>query len=223
MNTTSHIQPSTSTAGTTTAPAWLGPAVALDAAVSGINGFAYLLAASVPLRPAGRASPTCWGPPLDSCSPAAASVWPGVRCRRSSCSASRPPRSSGPAGVDPIALMPFAEATGIVVDAASPDVVTGHLDWSEDRCTTGGVLHGGAPMTLADTVGAVCAFLGLPERAGTATTSSSSQLLRPVTEGSVTATSRPLHRGRTQVVVRTELHDDRGRMVGHTVQAQAVL
>lgn len=124
---------------------------------------------------------------------------------------------------DPVALMPFARATGVVLDSASPDHVTGHLDWTADRCTVGGVLHGGALMTLADSIGAICAYLGLPEGAGTATTSSQTQLLRPVTDGTVTATARPLHRGRSQVVIRTELHDTRGRLVGHTVQSQAVL
>lgn len=123
---------------------------------------------------------------------------------------------------DPVDLMPFAAAAGVVVDSASAEVVTGHLDWSEERCTAGGVLHGGALMTLADSVGATCAFLGLPEGAATATTSASTHLLRPVGAGSVTATARPLHRGRTQVVVRTELHDLHGRLVGHTVQTQAV-
>lgn len=131
--------------------------------------------------------------------------------------------TSTPLQFDPVALMPFARAAGVVVDAASADQVTGHLDWSEDRCTAAGVLHGGALMTLADSIGAICAFLGLPEGSGTATTSSQTQLMRPVTEGTVTATARPLHRGRSQVVIRTELHDAHGRLVGHTVQTQAVL
>ncbi|KQY62720.1 aromatic compound degradation protein PaaI [Nocardioides sp. Root151] len=119
--------------------------------------------------------------------------------------------------------MPFAEATGVVLDSADADRVVGHLDWAENRCTAGGALHGGALITLADSVGAVCAFLGLPPGAGTATTSTTTQLMRAVHGGTVTATARPLHRGRTQVVVQTELRDADGRLVAVTVQAQAVL
>ncbi|WP_235529977.1 MULTISPECIES: PaaI family thioesterase [unclassified Nocardioides] len=127
------------------------------------------------------------------------------------------------APADLVALMPFAEATGVVLDSADADRVVGHLDWAENRCTAGGALHGGALITLADSVGAVCAFLGLPPGAGTATTSTTTQLMRAVHGGTVTATARPLHRGRTQVVVQTELRDADGRLVAVTVQAQAVL
>lgn len=123
---------------------------------------------------------------------------------------------------DLIALMPFAEASGVVLDSADADRVVGHLDWAEGRCTAGGVMHGGALMTLADSIGAVCAFLGLPDGATTATTSSSTQLMRAVPGGTVTATARPLHRGRSQVVVQTELRDAEGRLVALTVQTQAV-
>lgn len=121
------------------------------------------------------------------------------------------------------AAMPFAEFAGVVLDTATPDRVCGHVDWTLPRCTAGGVLHGGVLMTLADSVGAACAYLGLPPGCGTATTSSTTHLLRAVAEGSVTATARPLHRGRSQVVVGTELHDVEGRLVAHTVQVQAVL
>ncbi|URM93075.1 PaaI family thioesterase [Actinomadura madurae] len=58
--------------------------------------------------------------------------------------------------------MPFARALGVEIDTAGPDEVTGHLDWAPDRCTAGGVMHGGALMALADTLGAACAFLNLP-------------------------------------------------------------
>src|SRR5439155_1613276 len=67
--------------------------------------------------------------------------------------------------VDPQAIaqsMPFARALGIEVTAAVPDEVRGGLDWTPERCTTGGVLHGAALMALGDTLGAICAFLNLP-------------------------------------------------------------
>jgi 1,4-dihydroxy-2-naphthoyl-CoA hydrolase len=120
-------------------------------------------------------------------------------------------------------LMPFARRLGIVLTTAGPDEVVGTLPWSDDHTTAGGLAHGGVLMALADTVGAVCAYLGLPEGAATATTASATNLLRGVREGTVTATARPVHRGRTQVVVQTDLTDSAGRLVARTTQTQAVL
>jgi 1,4-dihydroxy-2-naphthoyl-CoA hydrolase len=124
---------------------------------------------------------------------------------------------------DLLALMPFAEAVGIVLDAAEASEVRGRLAWAPQRCTAGGVLHGGALMTLADSVGAVCAFLNLPEGAGTTTVSSSTSFMRAVRDGDVTAVARPLHTGRTVVVVQTDIRDDGGRLVAQVTQTQAVL
>jgi 1,4-dihydroxy-2-naphthoyl-CoA hydrolase len=122
-----------------------------------------------------------------------------------------------------LATMPFAESNGVRLTAASADEARGTLAWTPERCTLGGTLHGGALMLLADTVGAVCAFLGLPDGAGTSTLSSSTNLLRAVRSGSVEAVARPLHRGRTTVVVVTEVRGDDGRLVSSTTQTQAVL
>jgi uncharacterized protein (TIGR00369 family) len=122
-----------------------------------------------------------------------------------------------------VATMPFAVASGVVLTAAEAAECRGRLDWHVSRTTLGGGLHGGALMTLADSVGAVCAFLNLPSGAGTATLSSSTNLLRAVREGYVEAISRPLHVGRTTIVVVTEIRDGSGRLVSSTTQTQAVL
>ena len=122
-----------------------------------------------------------------------------------------------------LALMPFAVATGVLLDRAGPEEVTGRLPWAPERCTAGGVLHGGALMTLADTVGAVCAFLNLPAGASTSTVASSTSLMRAVRAGSAHAAARPLHAGRSFVVVSVELTDDEGRRVAQVTQTQAVL
>jgi uncharacterized protein (TIGR00369 family) len=119
--------------------------------------------------------------------------------------------------------MPFAAQIGVVLDSADPNEAVGKLAWSPERCTAGGVLHGGALMTLADSVGAVCAYLNLPPGAATATTNSSTTLLRAVRAGTVTATGRPLHVGRTSIVVQTAVVDEAGRLVAQTTQSQAVL
>jgi uncharacterized protein (TIGR00369 family) len=122
-----------------------------------------------------------------------------------------------------LALMPFAVTAGIVLESASADQTVGILDWTPERTTAGGVLHGGALITLADTVGALCAYLGLPPGGSTATTSSNTSLFRAVRDGQVRATARPLHRGRSNIVVQTDLVDSEGRLVAHVVQHQAVL
>src|SRR6184192_1924063 len=120
-------------------------------------------------------------------------------------------------------LMPFATASGVEITAAGPDEVGGRLEWAPERCTSFGVLHGGVLMTLADTVGAVCAFLNLPEGASTSTIESKTNFFRGVRAGSVRAVARPLHTGRTTVVVQTDLYDDDHRRVSQTTQTQAVL
>lgn len=124
---------------------------------------------------------------------------------------------------DLIAAMPFAAALGMRLESAGPEETVAVLPWSDANTTVGGLLHGGALMTLADTTGAVCAFLGLPEGARTATTQSGTHLLRAVSGADVRATARPVHAGRTQIVVQTDVTDDRGRLVARTTQTQAVI
>lgn len=121
-----------------------------------------------------------------------------------------------------VALMPFAEQLGIVVDEASEDQVIARLDWAPRLCTAGGIMHGGALMSLTDSAGALVAFLGLPEGATTATITSTSQMFRPVTGGTVRAVAIPLNRGRTTVTVQTSVYDSERRLVAQTTQIQAV-
>jgi 1,4-dihydroxy-2-naphthoyl-CoA hydrolase len=122
-----------------------------------------------------------------------------------------------------LAAVPFVATLGIEVVSATADEVVARLAWRPELCTAGGVLNGGALMSLADNAGGMCAFLNLPAGAGTATISSSTNFLRGIREGYVTATCRPLRVGRTVIVVETELRDDDGRLVAHTTQAQAVI
>lgn len=121
-------------------------------------------------------------------------------------------------------LMPLADLLGVEVLRGPPDEVRGRLLWRPELCTTAGVMHGGALMALADSIGAILAFSHLPEgAAGTATVSSNTNFLGAVRQGSVVATARLLHRGRTTIVVETELVDDGGRRVAKVTQTQAVL
>jgi 1,4-dihydroxy-2-naphthoyl-CoA hydrolase len=128
-----------------------------------------------------------------------------------------------PAVEELVGLMPHAVAMGITIDRATAAGVLGSVAWAPDRCTAGGVLHGGVLMTLADSVGAVCAYLNLPAGATTSTVESKTNFFRAVRSGAAHATSRPLHVGRSFIVVQTDLTDDSGRPVGQTTQTQAVL
>lgn len=121
------------------------------------------------------------------------------------------------------ALMPFAGELGIELVSAGRDEVVGRLTWTDRLTTSAGVLHGGVLMGLADSVGAVCAFLNLPDGANTSTTSSGTVFLRAAREGTVTATARPLHTGRSTIVVEVDVVDEHGRRLARTTQTQAVL
>lgn len=133
------------------------------------------------------------------------------------------PRASEAALDELVAAMPFAERLGVALQEATPQSVTGALAWAPDLCTAGGALHGGALISLADSVGAVCAYLNLPPGAGTSTIETKTNLFRAARSGTVHATARPLHVGRSVVVVQTDLTDDRGRHLAQTTQTQAVL
>ena len=128
-----------------------------------------------------------------------------------------------PADLDAlVTLMPFAGHLGLVVDEAGPDQVIMRLTWAPHLCTAGGIMHGGVLMSLADTAGALVTYLGLPEGATTATITSTSQMFRPVSSGTVSAVAIPLHRGRSTVTAQTSLYDSGQRLVSQTTQIQAV-
>ncbi|GFG69219.1 PaaI family thioesterase [Mycolicibacter senuensis] len=122
-----------------------------------------------------------------------------------------------------VSSMPFASALHIDITDLTPQRVTATMAWAEERCTTAGILHGGALMAFADTAGAVCAVANLPQGASTSTIESKTNFFRAVREGIVTATSLPLHVGRTTIVVQTDLTDDNGKPVARVTQTQAVL
>ena len=123
------------------------------------------------------------------------------------------------------AAMPLTATLGVeAVDSPTPSEVRARLPWAEGVCTTGGVMHGGALMALADSTGALCAFLNLPEGAtGTSTIESKTNFLRAIRSGHAEAVSRPLHTGKTVVVVETDILDADGRLCARITQSQVVL
>ncbi|MEZ5295035.1 MAG: PaaI family thioesterase [Ilumatobacteraceae bacterium] len=121
--------------------------------------------------------------------------------------------------------MPLCATLGVEAAEMSAERVVLSLAWRPELCTSNGLLHGGAVMALADAAGGACAFTNLPDGAvGTSTIESKTNFLGAVKEGqTVTATSTPLHVGRTTIVIETELRTDGGKLVGKTTQTQTVL
>jgi 1,4-dihydroxy-2-naphthoyl-CoA hydrolase len=121
-------------------------------------------------------------------------------------------------------VAPLAGLLGIDVTHAEREEVRGGMDWAPEKCTVGGVLHGGALMALADMLGGVSAFLNLPDGAtSTATVESKTNFFRAVREGRVEGVTRPLHVGRSFIVVQTDVFDAEQRHVAQVTQTQAVL
>ena len=119
--------------------------------------------------------------------------------------------------------MPFAVALGVEVVSAAPEEVRARVAWDASKCTSGGALHGGVLMGLADACGGMSAFLNLPEGAtGTTTIESKTNFLRAVKSGTAEAIARPLHVGSGTVVVETEITNDH-HLVAKVTQTQVVL
>ena len=120
--------------------------------------------------------------------------------------------------------MPLCATLGFRAVTWDREEVVLSLDWAPQLCTSGGLLHGGVLMALADAAGGACAFANLPEgAAGTSTIESKTNFLRGIRSGTLTASARALHVGGTTIVVETELRGEDGRLVGKVTQTQAVL
>ena len=176
-------------------------------------------------RAAAEPSPGAGG---EECGRAAAEPSPGAGGEECGRAAAEPSPGAGSGNSRSeldglVAMMPFTAGLGIVLDAAAPDEVRGRMAWAPERCTLAGILHGGVLMAMADSLGGICAFLNLPPGAQTATTSSATVFTRAVRSGEVTAVTRPLHVGRSVIVVQTDMTDDAGHRVAQVTQTQAVL
>jgi len=126
---------------------------------------------------------------------------------------------------NPAAIMPFSNLMGVNVTRASAQGVEGELFVRDDLCTTRHIMHGGAIMAFADTLGAVGAFLSLPEGAsGTTTIESKTNFLGAAKDGStVTGKSRPIKTGSRISVWQTEITSKDGALVAQVTQTQLVL
>lgn len=120
--------------------------------------------------------------------------------------------------------MPFAVLMGVRFVEAGPDRVVAALEVREDLCTAGHIVHGGALMAFADTVGAAATVLNLPEGAGTTTLESKTNFLRGAAVGAtLIATATPLHRGRRTQVWQTRIETGDGKLAALVTQTQMVI
>jgi len=120
--------------------------------------------------------------------------------------------------------LPFARHMGISYVSASPDKVVAHLTVTAELCTLGKIMHGGALMALADTVGAAGTFLNLPAGATTTTLESKTNFLGGAPLGSVViAEATPVHRGRRTQVWQTRITSADGRLLALVTQTQLTL
>ena len=121
--------------------------------------------------------------------------------------------------------MPFSSLMGVEVSEASAERVVGTLTVRADLCTAGHILHGGAIMAFADALGAIGAFLTLPQGAkGTTTIESKTNFLGAAPEGSVVrGEATPVKIGRTLSVWQTRIDTADGRQVALVTQTQLVL
>jgi 1,4-dihydroxy-2-naphthoyl-CoA hydrolase len=120
--------------------------------------------------------------------------------------------------------MPFADLLGIRVTKATPDLVEAEMEVRDDLCTRPAVLHGGAVMAFADSIGAIATVLNLPEGASTTTIESKTNFLAALPIGEIArAACTPIHKGRTTMVWQTRISRADGRLAAIVLQTQLVI
>ena len=118
----------------------------------------------------------------------------------------------------------FPGLMGVTLVRVEPDIVVATMLVRPDLCTSGRILHGGAHMAFADTLGAVGTFVNLVPGKRTTTVESSTKFIAGAKEGStVTGESTALHRGRTTMVWQTRITSDEGKLCALVTQTQLVL
>jgi 1,4-dihydroxy-2-naphthoyl-CoA hydrolase len=120
--------------------------------------------------------------------------------------------------------LPFAELLGLEFISASPDKIVAEMIVREDLCTRPAVLHGGAVMAFADTLGATGTIVNLPEGAATTTIESKTNFVAPAPAGTrVIGEAIPIHRGRRTMIWQIRVLTPEGRLVALVTQTQLVL
>ena len=113
---------------------------------------------------------------------------------------------------------------GVRLTSVAPEVVRAEMDVRPQLCTVGGVLHGGAIMAFADTLGAIGTAANLGEGQGTTTTDSSTKFIAAARAGTrITGDCIALHRGRSTMVWQTSVRNSDGKLCAVVIQTQLVL
>src|SRR5260221_750092 len=120
--------------------------------------------------------------------------------------------------------LPFAKLLGIRFVAATPECVTAEMLVREDMCTRPAILHGGAMMALADTLGGCATSLNLRDGAMTTTIESKTNFIGSAMVGTtVLAECVAIHRGRRTMVWQTLVTSANGQLLAVVTQTQMVL
>jgi len=118
----------------------------------------------------------------------------------------------------------FPGLMGVQIRELAPERVVAEMVVRPDLCTAGGILHGGAYMAFADTLGAVGTVLNMPQGKRTTTTDSSTKFIGSArVNTTVTGICVPLHRGRTTMVWHTTIKSAEGKLCAVVTQTQLVL
>lgn len=118
----------------------------------------------------------------------------------------------------------FPGLMGVRLTSVAPERVTAEMLVRDNLCTSGGILHGGAYMAFADTLGAVGTVLNLGQGQRTTTTDSSTKFIAGAKVGTtVTGESIALHRGRTTHVWQTTIRNDQGKLCAVVTQTQLIM
>lgn len=118
----------------------------------------------------------------------------------------------------------FPGLMGVRLTTLTPDRVVAEMAVRPDLCTSGGILHGGAYMAFADTLGAVGTFAQLAPGQRTTTTDSSTKFMAGAkVDTVVTGESVALHRGRTTQVWQTSIRNAEGKLCAIVTQTQLVM
>jgi len=113
---------------------------------------------------------------------------------------------------------------GVRLTSVAPDVVRAEMEVRPELCTVGGVLHGGAIMAFADTLGAIRTAVNLGEGQRTTTTDSSTKFIAAARAGTrITGDCVALHRGRSTMVWQTSVRNSDGKLCAVVIQTQLVL
>ncbi len=113
---------------------------------------------------------------------------------------------------------------GIRLTHASPELMIGEIDVTRELCTAPGLMHGGAIMAFADTLGALGTMANLDDQSGTTTIESKTNFFRGGVEGTtLRGECRAMHRGRRTQVWQTTILNPEGKLVAQVTQTQMVL